>query len=168
MHGEARHLKAQAELARAMGVKEVFPLIDGEIVRLAPDPRVIDDAPVGRLFRDGRLLVPEADGPVRARRKLAAVGIVLVSLVVSRRGELLGDPVAALDGVPEQTADGDAMIDVVLDAVEGTLKSIPPKARKGPDMVAEAVRRAVRAAVNQAWGKKPICKVLVNVIDSRG
>ena len=60
------------------------------------------------------------------------------------------------------------MIDVVLDAVEGTLKSIPPKARKGPDMVAEAVRRAVRAAVNQAWGKKPICKVLVNVIDSRG
>jgi ribonuclease J len=165
MHGEARHLKAQAELARAMGAKEVFPLLDGEIVRLAPDPRVIDDAPVGRLFRDGRLLVPEADGPVRDRRKLAAVGIVIVGLALSRRGELRGEPIAVLDGVPEQTGDGDAMIDVVLDAVEGTLKSIPPKSRKAPDMVAEAVRRAVRAAVNQAWGKKPICKVLVNVVD---
>jgi ribonuclease J len=167
MHGEARHIKAQAELARELGAKAVFPLLDGEIVRLAPDPAVIDEAPVGRLFRDGRLLVPEADGPVRARRKLAAVGIVVVALCLSRRGELLGEPQAVLDGVPAETAEGDAMADVVLDAVDGTLRSIPPKGRKSADLVAEAVRRAVRAAVNQAWGKKPICKVLVNVIDSK-
>jgi ribonuclease J len=133
---------------------------------LAPDPAVIDDAPVGRLFRDGRLLVPEADGPVRARRKLAAVGVVLVTLALSRRGEVLSEPQAVLDGVPAATADGEPMLDVVLGAVEGTLKSIPGKGRKSPDLVSEAIRRAVRAAVNEAWGKKPICKVLVNVVDS--
>lgn len=165
MHGEARHLKAQAELARSLGAQTVLPLLDGEIARLAPEPAIIDDAPVGRLFRDGRLLVPEADGPVRARRKLAAVGIVVVSLGLSRKGELLSEPLAALDGVPTETADGEAMLDVVLDAVDGTLRSIPAKVRKDPDLVAEAVRRAVRAAVNEAWGKKPICKVLANVID---
>jgi ribonuclease J len=166
MHGEARHLKAQAELAREKGAQVVLPVLDGEIVRLAPEPGVIDDAPVGRLFRDGRLLVPEEDGPVRARRKLAAVGIVLVALCLSRRGEPLGEPQAVLDGVPEKTADGEEMLDLVLDAVDGTLKSIPAKGRKAPDLVAEAVRRAVRASVSEAWGKKPICKVLVNVIDS--
>jgi ribonuclease J len=121
---------------------------------------------VGRLFRDGRLLVPEADGPVRARRKLAAVGIVVVTLSLSRRGDVLSDPLAVLDGVPAATADGDAMLDVVLDAVDGTLRSIPAKGRKAPDLVAEAIRRAVRSAVNEAWGKKPICKVLVNVVES--
>jgi len=167
MHGEARHLKAQGELARETGAQTVLPLLDGEIARLAPDPAVIDDAPVGRLFRDGRLLVPEADGPVRARRKLAAVGIVIVTLCLSRRGELLGEPQAVLDGVPTETADGEAMLDLVLDAVDGTLRSIPGKSRKAADLVAEAVRRAVRAAVHEAWGKKPICKVLVNVIDSK-
>jgi ribonuclease J len=166
MHGEARHLKAQAELAREQGAKTIFTVTDGEIVRLAPDPAVIDDAPVARLFRDGRLLVPEADGPVRARRKLAAVGIVIVSLCLSRRGELLGEPLAELDGVPAETAEGEDMLDVVLDAVDGTWRSIPGPKRKSPDLVSEAVRRAVRAAVAQVWGKKPICKVLVNVIDS--
>ncbi len=166
MHGEARHLKAQAELAREQGAKTIFTVTDGEIVRLAPDPAVIDDAPVARLFRDGRLLVPEADGPVRARRKLAAVGIVIVSLCLSRRGELLGEPQAELDGVPAETAEGEDMLDVVLDAVDGTWRSIPGPKRKSPDLVSEAVRRAVRAAVAQVWGKKPICKVLVNVIDS--
>ena len=28
----------------------------------------------------------------------------------------------------------------------------------------EAVRRAVRAAVNAAWGKKPICTVFVSMV----
>jgi ribonuclease J len=142
-------------------------LLDGEIARLAPDPSVVDDAPVGRLFRDGRLLVPEGEGPVRARRKLAVVGIVIVSLVLSRRGELLSEPQAALDGVPSETADGEEMLDVVLDAIDGTWRSIPGPGRKSADLVSEAVRRAVRAAVAQAWGKKPICKVLVNVVDTK-
>ena len=168
MHGEARHLKAQAELAREMGVKTIFSVLDGEILRLSPDAAVIDDAPVGRLFRDGRLLVEESEGPVRARRKLAAVGIVIVSLCLSRRGELLSEPQAVLDGVPAETAKGEAMLDVVLDAVDGTLRSIPGQGRKSAELVAEAVRRAVRAAVNETWGKKPICKVMVNVIDSGG
>lgn len=168
MHGETRHLKAQAELARDMGIKTVFPLTDGEILRLAPDPAVIDDAPVGRLFRDGRLLVPETDGPVRERRKLSIVGVVLVSLVLSRKGAVLADPQAVIDGVPAQNADGDDMLDIVLDAVDGTLRSIPPQNRKNPESIAESVRRAVRAAVNEAWGKKPICKVLVNVVDTKG
>jgi len=165
MHGEARHLKAQAELAREMGVKTVFTLTDGEILRLAPDPAIVDDAPVGRVFRDGRLLVPEGDGPVRARRKLSIVGVVAVSLCLSRKGSVMADPQVVLDGVPDETANGEEMIDVVLDAVDGTLRSIPQKNRKNPDLVAEAVRRSVRAAVNGAWGKKPICHVLVNVID---
>ena len=168
MHGETRHLKAQAELAREMGAGTVFTLTDGEILRIAPDPAVIDDAPVGRLFRDGRLLVPALDGPVRERRKLAMVGVVIVSFVMSRKGAVLGDPQAIIDGVPGANADGDDMLDIVLDAVEGTLRSIPEKNRKNPESVAESVRRAVRAAVNEAWGKKPICKVLVNVVDTKG
>lgn len=166
MHGEVRHLKAQAALARELGVNVVLPVLNGELTRLSPEPGVIDDVPVGRLFRDGRLLVPEAGGPVRARRKLAVVGIVVVSFAVSRRGEVLGQPQAVLDGVPDATADGEEMLDVVLDAVEGTLKSIPAKNRKSPDMLGESVRRSVRAAVNEVWGKKPICKVLVNVVES--
>ncbi len=168
MHGEARHLKAQAELAREMGVPTSFTLTDGEILRIAPDPAVIDDAPVGRLFRDGRLLVPALDGPVRERRKLSIVGVVIVSLVVSRKGAVLCDPQAIIDGVPAEDAEGEDMLDIVLDAVDGTLRSIPEKNRKNPESLAESVRRAVRAAVNEAWGKKPICKVLVNVVDTKG
>ena len=168
MHGEARHLKEHAKLAAGCGVKEILVLTNGEIVRLAPGPAaVIDDAPVGRLFRDGRLLVPSDEGPVRERRKLAQVGLVAVALALSRRGELLGEPQVALDGIPAADADGDLMLDIVYSAIDGTLRSIPPGRRKDIEVLTEAVRRAVRSAVADAWGKKPIAKVLITVVDGR-
>lgn len=168
MHGEARHLKENGRLAKAAGVPTVVEPLNGDIVLLAPgQARIVDEAPVGRLFRDGSLVVPDDDGPVRERRKLAQVGLVLVALTLTPRGEVLGYPQVALDGVPQEGARGEQMYDIALDAVEGTLKSIPAARRKDPEMVREAVRRAVRGAVADAWGKKPIAKVLINVVEGR-
>jgi ribonuclease J len=169
MHGEARHLAAHAALASESGVAEVVSAYNGEVVRLAPGAaRVIDDAPVGRLFRDGRLIVASEDGPVRERRTLASVGLVAIALNLSRRGELVGEPMVALDGVPLEDAAGEPMVDVVVTAIEGTLKSIPAARRRDLETVEDAVRRAVRAAVGEVWGKKPIAKVLISVVDGRG
>jgi ribonuclease J len=168
MHGEARHLMANAALARSLGIGQVVPAFNGEMVRLAPgSARKIDDVPVGRLFRDGNLLVPEGEGPVRERRKLAFVGIVVASVVLSRKGELVADPIVELDGVPIEDAEGESMLDLAYDALEGTLKSIPPARRRDPDLVEEAIRKSLRGAIHEAWGKKPICKVMVSVVDSK-
>ena len=162
MHGEARHLVEHAKLARAAGVGEVLTIRNGDMVKLAPAPAgIIDEAPVGRLFRDGRLLVGSADGPVRERRSLAFAGVVIVSFVLSGRGELLAAPEVMLDGVPGADAEGRAMSDIVLEAAENTIDSLPGGRRRDKELVREAVRRAVRSAVEDAWGKRPATKVLV-------
>jgi ribonuclease J len=162
MHGEARHLHEHGKLARAAGVKEVLANVrNGDMVRLAPGPaEVIDEAPVGRLFRDGSLLIPSEDGPVRERRSLAFAGIVIVALVRSGRGEF-ADAEIALDGVPATDAEGRPMLDIVRDAVDGTIASIARDRRRDGELVREAVRRAVRSAVENVWGKRPIAKVLL-------
>ncbi len=165
MHGEARHLKAHAQLAREAGASEVIPAVNGEIVRLAPGPaRIMDDAPVGRLFRDGKLVVPSEEGPVRERRKLAYVGIVIVSLTLNRKGGLHDEPYIILDGVPAENAEGEPMAEIVLGAVEGTLKSLPAARRRDTGAVEDSIFRAVRSAVSAEWGKKPICKVMIHVV----
>jgi ribonuclease J len=162
MHGEARHLVEHAKLARACGVREVLTIRNGDMVKLAPAPaQVVDEAPVGRIFRDGRLLVGSADGPVRERRALAFAGVVIVSFVLSGRGELMASPEVMLDGVPAADAEGGTMADIVLEAVENTIDSLQASRRRDKELVREAVRRAVRAAVEDAWGKRPIAKVLV-------
>lgn len=169
MHGEARHLKEHAKLARACGAQQTFTIVDGEILKLWPEPAsVVDEAPVGRLYRDGNLIVPDVEGPVKARRKLSFVGIVVVAMALSRRGEILSEPGVVLEGIPAADRDGDSMREIVLDAIDGTLRSIPPKRRGDHGMVQEAVQRAVRSAINEAWGKKPVVKVLLSVVDGRG
>jgi ribonuclease J len=162
MHGEARHLEVHRKLAREAGIKEVVSLRNGELVRLAPDaPEIVDQAPVGRLFRDGNLLVPGDEGPVRERRSLAFAGIVIVALARSARGNVSPDAEIVLDGVPQADAEGRAMAEIVRRTIEGTLASIPRDRQKDTEMVREAVRRAVRSAVDDAWGKRPVVKVLV-------
>ena len=162
MHGEPRHLAEHVKLAENAGVREVMDVRNGDIVRLAPGPaEIIDEAPVGRIFRDGDLLVPSDDGPVRERRSLAFAGIVIVALVRSGRGEVSPEAEISLDGVPSADAQGRPMVDVVRKAVEGAIAGIPRDRRRDGEMVREAVRRAVRSAVEHAWGKRPIAKVLL-------
>jgi len=44
------------------------------------------------------------------------------------------------------------------------LESLPRPRRRDPDSLAESLRRAVRARVREAWGKKPICTVFVSIV----
>jgi len=165
MHGEGRHLEAHAKLAEALGVKHVVRARNGTMVRLLPQPAaIIDDVPVGRLYRDGAILTRADDGQVRERRKLSFAGLVAVSLVITTKGELVADPEVALAGLPATDAQGIPFETIARDAAIGTVESIPRPRRKDPALVSEAVRRGVRAAVNQAWGKKPVCSVLLTVL----
>jgi ribonuclease J len=165
MHGEGRHLEAHAKLAERLGVKHVVRARNGAMVRLLPAPaQVIDDVPVGRLYRDGLILTRADDGQVRERRKLSFAGSVAVSLVMSEKGHLLAEPEVALTGLPATDNEGTPFSEIARDAVIGTIESLPKPKRKDQALVSEAVRRSVRAAVNQAWGKKPMCSVLLTVL----
>ncbi len=77
------------------------------------------------------------------------------------KGELLDGPLLDLIGIPERAGDGGSMHDAVHDGVLETIESLPRGRRRDPDAVAESVRRAVRAAIVQRWGKKPMCHVHV-------
>jgi ribonuclease J len=166
MHGEMRHLREHGRFGRAHGIKEVIVPVNGEIVTLGPGkPAVIDEAPVGRIYRDGSLLIGAEDTCIRERRKLAVVGVIVVSLVLSRNGKMLDDPEVVMEGIPSQRPGGGAMEDMVLDVVEGTIESIPPARRRDVETVREAVRRAVRSSVDQVWGKKSVVRVMVSMLD---
>ena len=165
MHGEGRHLEAHAELAEDLGIKQVIRARNGTMVHLLPQPAaIVDDVPVGRLYRDGNILTSADDGQVRDRRKLSYAGIVSVSLILTTKGELVADPEIALNGLPEEDNQGIPLREIARDAAIGTVQSIPRPRRKDPALVAEAVRRGVRAALGQTWGKKPVCTVLLTVL----
>jgi ribonuclease J len=161
-HGEAMHLKAHHDLAKEHGIKNTMIARNGDLVRLSPGRLdVVDEIPVGIEVKDGMIFGDPEETGVQERRKLSFAGAIVVSVVVDGRGDLVGEPQAALFGLPETDEDGDDMEDIVIDEVIHALESIPKNRRKNLDVVAEAARRAARAAVRDCWGKKPLTQALV-------
>src|SRR5580700_9546977 len=157
-HGEALHLAEHAALARAAGVPEVLVCRNGDLVRLAPGKaEIIDEVPSGRLYKDGTLLVDAESRTVAARRKLSFAGMISVALALSEKGALMADPEVELIGLPDTDAAGASMLEIARDAVEEAFEALSKPRRRDADAVAEAVRRAVRGAIAEAWRKKPIC-----------
>lgn len=163
VHGEAMHLTAQTALGRQAGIKKVAEIKNGDILRLAPGaPEVIDEAPVGRIYKDGLLIGNEDELGVNERRKLSHVGHVSIALLMDKQQELLEEPQLVCFGLPENDGNGLILDHEILDTIDKTIDSIPRNRRRDNDTVTEAVRRAVRAVVNEIWGKKPVCTVFLH------
>ncbi|HEX2020137.1 MAG TPA: ribonuclease J [Aurantimonas sp.] len=161
-HGEAAHLTAHAQLAKELGVREVIPVRNGGVVRLSPGAAaIVDEVPVGRLYKDGRLIGTAEDMGINERRRLSFVGQVSVLVELTGKLQMREDPDLVALGLPKDDAGGEDLEELLIDAAAGAVDSIPPNRRKDLDLVAEAVRRAVRGAAFEAWGKKPIVTVFV-------
>ena len=161
-HGEDIHLAEHAAFARAQGVLNVVKARNGTVVRLAPGkPEIVDDVPTGRLYKDGDILIGAGDRAIPERRRLAFAGVVSVAIAIDKRGEIAGDPVVDAVGLPSVTRQGDPILERVADTVGQTLDGLSRAKRRDPETVENAVERAVRAAVQEVWGKKPTCHILV-------
>ena len=163
VHGEAMHLTAQTALGRQAGIKKVAEIRNGDMLRLAPGaPEVIDEAPIGRIYKDGLLIGNEDELGVNERRKLSHVGHVSIALLMDKQQELLEEPQLVCFGLPENDGNGLILDHEILDTIDKTIDSIPRNRRRDNETVTEAVRRAVRAVVNEIWGKKPVCTVFLH------
>jgi ribonuclease J len=165
VHGEAAHLVAQKELALQAGIPNVPRVRNGDMLRVAPGPaEVIDQAPFGRVYKDGKLVGDIEEMGIADRKKLSYVGHVAVSVLLDSRFDFLGDPDVVAFGLPEVDHEGELMEDTLYDAVLGAVESIPRSRRKDLDTVRESIRRAVRSTANEVWGKKPIVTVFLTKV----
>jgi ribonuclease J len=164
VHGEALHLSEHAKLARALGVK-VGMCRNGDLVKLGPgEPGIVDEIPVGRAYKDGAILIEENSRAVIDRKRLSFGGVAFVAMAMNDKGQLVSDPEIELVGIPEKSIGGASMLELANDVVMETFETLPKPRRRDPDAVEESIRRAVRGALAQNWGKKPLVYVHVLIV----
>ncbi|MGO8952476.1 MAG: ribonuclease J [Rhodomicrobium sp.] len=166
MHGEPRHLEAHVAFAEVHGITAIRGVRDGRLFHLGPDsPHLIDgDVPIGRLYRDGNLVLQAGDPAVVQRKRLSWNGHVAVSVVIQRNGEMAAEPEVEVVGIPGCDANGLDMGERALSAVYNAVESIPKARRKDRETIRDAIARSVRAEMKLVWGKKPLCSVLVSIV----
>ena len=163
VHGESRHLIEHAKLARECQVPETLVVSNGDVIRLYPGPAArVDEVYNGRLALDGKRLVRLGDTVLRDRHRLMQSGAVTLTLVLDRAGRLRSDPVGSFHGVLDVE---DVACDDILDLAADTVEAMQASARRDDASVAEAVRIAVRRALNEDLGRKPVTDVHVVRLD---
>lgn len=157
VHGERRHMEAHARLAARVGVPHQVVPTNGSVIRLAPGiPEIVDHVPAGRLVLDGDVIVPADGETMVARRRLMRSGFIGVCLVLET-GKLRGDPTFIMQGVPVE----DERADFIGECRDVAMAAGKKAAGKGADIIAEAVRIAVRRKARDWTGKKPVTQVAV-------
>ncbi|MEG9861076.1 MAG: ribonuclease J [Parvularculales bacterium] len=173
VHGEARHLAEHARLAQSLQVPEVITARNGDMVHLAPDKaHITDQVPYGRIYVDGDLLVSDGDPALHARRTLANAGVVFVALVLNKKGQLIEEPDVHALGLPDGESDELPVRDMARQAAREALASQGFKKVLSPDRIDERqtgrikdlVRRYIRQAIQDYWGKKPLIEVSLVIV----
>ena len=96
VHGEYKHLKAQEEIARELGMTSdrIFILRSGNVLELGEEEgKITGEVPCGAIYVDGLGVGDVGTTVMRERQNLAEDGIVIVTLVIdSYTGEYLAGP----------------------------------------------------------------------------
>jgi ribonuclease J len=117
--------------------------------------------PAGRAYKDGMVLIEADARTIADRRRLSFAGAISVAMALTEGGQLAADPEIDMIGIPERGRDGALMSNIAFDAIMEAFETLPRPRRRDPDSVSDAVRGAVRSAIAQTWGKKPMCHVHV-------
>jgi len=95
VHGEYKHLMAQAAIAQDLGFSKdrIKILSSGDILELTPDSAEINGkVSVGDILVDGSGVGDVGNVVLRDRQRLAADGIIIVCMSITSEGQLIAGP----------------------------------------------------------------------------
>lgn len=96
VHGEFRHLKAQASIAESLGIdkENIFILSSGDVLEMSPESAtVVDKVQTGSVLVDGLGVGDVGNIVLRDRQNLSENGIIIVALTLEKySNQLLAGP----------------------------------------------------------------------------
>lgn len=92
VHGEYKHLRAQAKIAEGLGIdkENIFILSSGDVLELSEEKAVVTGkVPVGSILVDGLGVGDVGNVVLRDRQHLAEDGILIVVMALDKVGEII-------------------------------------------------------------------------------
>ncbi len=164
IHGEWRHMRANAELAIQSGVPRENTIVveNGIVVDVADGyVDVAGSVPVGFIYVDGQTVGEITENSLKDRRILGEEGFISVITVIdSQSGKIVAGPDIHARGFTEDTA----MFDEVKVKIEEALGKAVSNGMNGTHQLSQVVRRTIGSWVGEEHRRKPmIVPVVIEV-----
>ena len=164
IHGEWRHLKANAELAIQSGVprENTFIIDNGVVIDMVNhEAEVVGAIPVGFVFVDGQSIGDITESSLKDRRILGEEGFISCVVVIdSQSGKIVAGPDIHARGFNEDAA----MFDEVKLRIEKALAVAVVDGINGTHQLSQIVRKTIGGWVGGEHRRKPmIVPVVIEV-----
>jgi ribonuclease J len=161
IHGEWRHLKANAELAIESGVarSNTFIIDNGVVLDMIDhEIEVVGAVPCGFVFVDGQSIGDITESSLKDRRILGEEGFISCVVVVdSQSGKIVAGPDIHARGFNED----EAMFDEVKLRIEKALERAVADGINGTHQLSQIVRKTIGGWVGGEHRRKPMIVPLV-------
>ena len=161
VHGEWRHLRANADLAVLTGVPRDRTILaeDGVVVDLVDGrARIVGIVPCGYVYVDGSSVGDVTESSLKDRRILRDEGFISVVVVVdSVTGKVSGGPEVHARGFTED----DSAFEGVIARIEEALDQAASEGIGDVRQLEQLVRRIVGKWVNETYRRRPMIIPLV-------
>ncbi len=156
IHGEARHLVANANLAIQTGIQpeRVLVVEDGAVIDLADGiAEVVGQVECNMLYVDGKTVGKITEDDLRDRRVLAAEGFITIFAVVDpSSGKVIEGPEIRARAYAED----DHVFDDVRPAIEKALAEAAQDGIRDTYQLQQVIRRTIGTWVAKAHRRKPM------------
>jgi ribonuclease J len=164
IHGEWRHLKANAELAIQSGVPRdnTFIIDNGVVIDMVNhEAEIVGAIPVGFVFVDGQSIGDITESSLKDRRILGEEGFISCVVVIdSQSGKIVAGPDIHARGFNEDAA----MFDEVKLRIEKALAAAVVDGINGTHQLSQIVRKTIGGWVGGEHRRKPmIVPVVIEV-----
>lgn len=154
VHGEDRHMQAQAQLGMECQIPETVVPYNGSLIRLKKgEAEIIEEVPAGRLAVDGDRILPLYSETLKDRHRMMANGVAIVTVVLKGSGRLLCPPQILLIGVVQPEDEWELRV-VCMDAIEDALERFDLDDPTQDERITEAIRVTTRRVLGASCGKK--------------
>ena len=156
VHGEWRHLRANAALAKATGVPEERVVLaeDGVVVDMVDGlAEIVGQVPVGHVYVDGLSVGDVGDSTLSDRLVLGEGGFIAISVAVD---SATGRAVTAPEVSGRGFSDDPAALKEAGQLVESELQRLASDGVSDTHRIAQAVRRVVGRWVADKYRRKPM------------
>jgi ribonuclease J len=163
VHGEYRQLSQHVRVAQRImaGIEPKLQALlaeDGDILHFdARGARIAGKAPTGRVLIDVTRIGEVSDAVLRDRRHIAADGVVIAVVTISRQGGLLiGDPALVSRGFVLSEGEETSMFKDAAGVIAGCIESSSVGARADQGLMTEKLRGELRRFFKKRSGRRPL------------
>ena len=159
VHGEYRHMVEHVNFAKEMKVPKSLLIENGDIIRILPgdSPKIIDKAPSGKIYLDGKIGVDADSQSIKDRKNISTNGYLEITLIVSNNGKIK-KPIISFKGIPVSNEVETFIFDME-DVIINICKTFSIQSKNQEKNLIEAVKKNCKKIVRDKTGKKPFTNI---------